>query len=85
MSDPQQHPDQPQHPGAMPPPPAPSGPSYKRLVRTDGPVSGVCGGLAAYVGIDPTIVRVIAAVAMIFTFPLGPLAYVVLWAVMPRS
>ncbi|WP_030485159.1 PspC domain-containing protein [Nocardioides aequoreus] len=63
----------------------PGGPSYKRLVRTDGPVSGVCGGLAAYVGLDPTLVRVVVAVALIFTFPLGLLAYAVLWAVMPRS
>lgn len=63
----------------------PGGPSYKRLVRTDGPVSGVCGGLAAYVGIDPTLVRVVVAIALIFTFPLGLLAYAVLWAVMPRS
>lgn len=59
--------------------------SGKRLTRAaGGPISGVSGGLAAYVGIDPTIVRVLVALAAIFTFPVGPIAYVVLWAIIPK-
>lgn len=65
-------------------PQIPDGPSYKKLARTDGPVAGVCGGLAAYAGIDPTVVRVLATVAMLLTLPIGPLVYVVLVFVMPK-
>jgi phage shock protein C len=71
---------------APPPPPAPPA-SYKRLTRTtwDAPISGVCGGLARYLGVDPTLVRVLAVVAAVFTFPVGPIVYAVLWAVIPRQ
>ena len=76
-------PSPPAPPPAAPPPPAP----YKRLTRTtwDAPVSGVCGGLARYLGIDPTLVRVLAVIAGVFTFPVGPIVYAVLWAVIPRQ
>jgi phage shock protein C len=70
-----------QHPS--PPPQAP----YRRLTRTswDAPISGVCGGVARYLGVDPTVVRVIAAITMVVTFPVGPIVYAVMWAVMPRE
>lgn len=59
---------------------------YRRLVRPswDSPISGVCGGLALYFGIDPTLVRVLAVVAAFFTFPVGLIVYAVLWAVIPK-
>ena len=79
---PQQPPQQPfQHPG--PPPAAP----YRRLTRTswDAPVSGVCGGVARFVGIDATVVRVLAAITMLVTFPVGPIVYAVMWAIMPKE
>ncbi len=65
--------------------PAPAAPPYRRLVRTDGPVSGVCGGIGAYLGVDPTVVRVLTALAVLLTLPLGPILYLVLWAVVPRD
>lgn len=71
--------------------PHPQGPSappaYKRLTRTswDAPISGVCGGLAKYFGVDPTLVRVLAVIAAVVTFPAAVIAYVVAWAVMPRE
>lgn len=37
----------------------------KRLCRTEGSeavICGVCGGIARYFGIDPTVVRVVTAV-----------------------
>lgn len=59
---------------------------YRRLTRTpDRVIAGVCGGAAAYLGIDPTVVRVLTVVAGFFTFPLVPLLYVVCWAVMPDA
>lgn len=56
----------------------------KKLTRVEGPVAGVCGGLAAYIGVDPTVVRVLAVVAMLLTLPIGPLVYVALGFVMPK-
>jgi phage shock protein C len=62
-------------------------PSHKRLTRTswDSPISGVCGGLARYFGVDPTLVRVLAVIAAVVTFPAGVIAYAVAWAVMPKE
>ncbi len=41
----------------------------KRLYRsrTDRKIAGVCGGLAEYMEVDPTIVRLIAILILIFT------------------
>jgi phage shock protein C len=85
---PQDPTNQPGHqPGHQAPPPPPYPATYRRLTRTswDAPVSGVCGGIARYLGVDPTVVRVLAAVLMVVTFPAGPIAYAVAWAVMPRE
>ncbi len=86
------NPEQPQNqppnqPGYSPQPPHSAPPPYRRLTRTswDAPVSGVCGGVARYFGVDPTLVRVLAVVAMVFTFPVGPIVYAVLWAVIPKE
>jgi phage shock protein C len=80
----QQAPQQ-QPPFRQPPPPPP--PPYRRLTRTswDSPISGVCGGVARYLGIDPTVVRVVAAITMVVTIPVGPIVYAVMWAVMPKE
>jgi phage shock protein PspC (stress-responsive transcriptional regulator) len=48
-------------------------------------VAGVCGGLAAYAGIDPTVVRVLAVLAAVFAFPAAVVAYVVAWAIVPPA
>ena len=49
-------------------------------------IAGVCGGLAEWLGWDPTLVRVLYVVGSIVSaaFP-GMLTYVILWAVMPES
>src|SRR6476469_800236 len=62
-------------------------PPYRRLTRTswDAPISGVCGGLARYFGLDPTLVRVLAVLLAVFTFPAGIIAYIVAWAVIPKE
>ena len=58
----------------------------KRLERSrsDKMVAGVCGGLAKYLGMDVTVVRVIMAVAIVFAGG-GALLYAVLWAAMPEE
>jgi len=50
--------------------------------RTDRKIWGVCGGLAKYFGIDPTIVRVIAVVSIFFSL-LGVVAYIVMAILVP--
>jgi len=57
----------------------------KRLYRSrvDHKIGGVCGGLAEYFDIDPTLVR-IAAIVLIFFHGLGLLAYIIAWIAMPR-
>jgi phage shock protein C len=56
----------------------------KRLYRTrDGRiVAGVCSGLAAYFGVDPTLVRLVFAVLTVFGAA-GILLYLGAWVVIP--
>jgi len=49
---------------------------------TDKKIAGVCAGLADYFDLDPTIVRVVWLLAILFAGT-GVLAYVVLWIVLP--
>jgi phage shock protein C len=56
-----------------------------QLVRSanDRMISGVCGGLARYFGIDSTIVRLVFVLAVLSG--VSPLVYLVLWIVMPEE
>jgi phage shock protein PspC (stress-responsive transcriptional regulator) len=49
-------------------------------------IAGVCGGLAEWLGWDPTLVRVLYVAVSVLSaaFP-GLLVYVVLWVLMPQS
>jgi phage shock protein C len=62
----------------------PNSGATKRLYRIrDGRiVAGVCAGLAAYFGIDPTLVR-LAFVLLTFFGGLGVLLYLGAWMVIP--
>ena len=48
-------------------------------------VSGVCGGIAQYFEIDPTLVRMAAVILMIVTFGTVVIAYVVMAIVVPEE
>lgn len=59
----------------------------KRLCRTEGPearLCGVCGGIAKYFGLDPTVVRLITAI-LIIPGGLSIWAYVIAAIIMPRE
>lgn len=58
----------------------------KRLFRstTDRKIAGVCGGLAAYFNVDPTLIRILAVVS-IFMGGLGIIAYIVFWIAAPEG
>ena len=58
----------------------------KRLYKsqTDKKLCGVCGGLAEYLDIDPTIIRLIWAV-LVLVVGTGVLAYIIAALVMPEG
>ena len=57
----------------------------KRLTRSgDKMVGGVCAGLAEYLDIDPTIVRIVWVLMVLFA-GFGILLYVILWLIMPKQ
>ncbi len=39
----------------------------RRLYRTDGPIAGVCGGLAEYAEMDPALVRILTVLIALFS------------------
>jgi phage shock protein C len=61
----------------------------RRLVRsaTDAKIAGVCGGLAAYLGVDATPVRVGWIVLSVFPGAVvcGVIAYLVAWIIVPKA
>ena len=58
----------------------------KRLYKsnTDKMVDGVCGGIAEYFGIDPTLVRLAWALMCVMGGS-GILAYIIAAVIIPRS
>jgi phage shock protein PspC (stress-responsive transcriptional regulator) len=68
--------------------------SYTEETTTEGPrrlyrsendkmLGGVCGGLAAYLKIDPSVMRIIYAVLILGSFGTAILLYFILWIVLP--
>ena len=49
-------------------------------------IAGVCGGIAGWLGWDPTLVRVLYVLASIVSvaFP-GILVYIILWIIVPNA
>ena len=59
----------------------------KKLTRSNNKViAGVCGGIAEYFGVDPTVVRVAYAALSVLSaaFP-GLLLYIIMLILMPQS
>ena len=62
--------------------------SYPRLLRrsfVNRQIAGVCGGIAEYFDLDPTMVRVAYVLLTVFSaaFP-GVLVYLILWMLIPN-
>lgn len=72
-------------PYPVPPYPAPRPP--KRLVRSrnDKWLSGVCGGVAEYLGVDANLVRLVVVLGTILGFGSLLIAYIVAWILMPEE
>ena len=48
-------------------------------------IAGVCAGLAEYFDIDPTLVRLLWAIATVCTCFCGTLIYIICWIVIPSQ
>jgi phage shock protein C len=62
-------------------------PPYPKLSRPreDRKIAGVCAGFARYLGVDVTLVRLIAVI-LVFCPPFpGLIAYLVAWIIMPND
>lgn len=57
-----------------------------RRSRSNRMIAGVVGGLAEWLGLDPTIARVLYVIGSVVSaaFP-GAIVYAVLWVVMPEE
>lgn len=61
------------------------GPQKKLLrSRTDKKIAGVCGGIAEYLDMDPTLVRLVWVMMALFV-GWGVLGYVIAWIVLPEE
>jgi phage shock protein C len=61
--------------------------NVKKLYRTEGPdatICGVCGGIAEYFGIDPTLVRLAAAV-LILAGGVSVWVYIIAAIIVPKK
>ncbi len=60
-----------------------------RLTRTrkNRMIAGVCGGIAEYTNVDPTVVRLVWALLTLFpgTTLLGLVGYLAAWLIVPES
>jgi len=58
-----------------------------KLSATDKKLAGVCGGLAEYLDVDPTIVRLVWVALSVVPggFVGGGLAYLLAWIIIPKG
>lgn len=57
----------------------------RRLTRTHDGLTGVGGGIAEYVGVDPVWVRVGIIGGSLLTFPVLPIVYLAAWLIIPKK
>ena len=48
-------------------------------------LGGVAGGLGEYLGVDPTLIRLLFIVGCVLTGGVALLAYPILWVVVPKT
>ncbi|MEO5922942.1 MAG: PspC domain-containing protein [Bryobacteraceae bacterium] len=62
-------------------------PAQKRLERSIShrEVGGVCAGLADYLNLDVTLIRLLAVIGLVFSVGTGALAYIIAMFVIPEE
>lgn len=56
-----------------------------RRSRTDKMLAGVCAGLADFFGLDISLVRIVYALATVFTAFAGIPVYIIMWIIIPQE
>ena len=57
----------------------------KKIYRSnDRVIAGVCGGIAEFFDLDPTLVRLIYAFFTVTTIFSGVILYIIAWLIVPR-
>lgn len=62
--------------------------NYKKLKRTNRSnkmICGVCGGIGQYLGMDPTVVRLLWLIFSIASFGTGILVYLIAAIIIPEE
>jgi phage shock protein PspC (stress-responsive transcriptional regulator) len=72
-------------PGSPAAPRETAGPKRLYLIKEGAMIAGVCNGLAAYFGVDPTVVRLIFVGLLILSTGFFAIAYLVLMVVLPEA
>jgi len=80
-----QQPPQAGQPGPMGQPAPAAAPKRLLRSRSDRMVGGVCGGVAQYLGIDSTLLRILVVVGTVLGFGSLLLAYVIGWILIPEE
>jgi phage shock protein C len=59
----------------------------KRLYRSkkEQMLGGICGGLAEYIDVDPSIIRLVLVVLIVLSWGLFILVYIAAWIIIPAS
>lgn len=58
----------------------------KRLTRSENKIiGGICAGIAEFLDVDPTIIRIIYTVLTVCTAFSGTIIYLLLWLLMPSK
>jgi phage shock protein PspC (stress-responsive transcriptional regulator) len=48
-------------------------------------IGGVCAGIGEYFDKDPTLIRIIFILLILFSFGFGILAYLAMWLIIPKK
>ncbi len=55
------------------------------LSNKDKKISGFCGGLAQYLDVDPTVIRLLYVLITIISFGFGIIFYIIASLIVPRN
>jgi phage shock protein C len=55
------------------------------LSRSDRKIGGVCGGMGEYFDKDPTLIRIVVTLLILFSFGFGIIAYLAMWLIIPKK
>ena len=55
------------------------------LSDTDKKIGSVCGGIGEYFDKDPTLIRILFILVILFSFGFGIIAYLAIWLIVPKK